>query len=181
MAEDIGIEISGFAAGLYWKYPFTSSQKEVRERAKEILKRQIEIASLLEVDTILVVPGAVGVDFMPGAEVVEYDIAYERVLESLIQLENFCENPLQFIGEMKARLVGSLFKIFYTIRMMKENLIHARTCVYNCNYLIVFSTKYRKKVLDSKIEERVKEIVSDIAKEKGFTGIRNTLYFRYFN
>jgi len=52
--------------------------------------------------------------------------------------------------------------------MMKENLIHARTCVYNCNYHIVFSTKYRKKVLDLKIEERVKEIVSDIAKEKGF-------------
>ena len=30
---------------------------------------------------------------------------------------------------------------------MKNNLKHARTCVYNCNYHIVFSTKYRRKVL----------------------------------
>jgi len=98
MAEDIGIEISGFAAGLYWKYPFTSSQKEVRERAKDVLKKQIEIASLFGVDTILVVPGAVGVDFMPGAEVVEYDIAYERALESLIKLASEAEKYKVSIG-----------------------------------------------------------------------------------
>jgi hexulose-6-phosphate isomerase len=98
MAEDIGIEISGFAAGLYWKYPFTSNSKEIREKAKEICRKQIEFASILEVDTILVVPGAVGVDFMPGAEVVEYDIAYQRALESLIQLASEAEKFKVCIG-----------------------------------------------------------------------------------
>lgn len=34
MAEDTGIEISGLAAGLYWKYPFTSNSREIRKRQK---------------------------------------------------------------------------------------------------------------------------------------------------
>ena len=49
---------------------------------------------------------------------------------------------------------------------MKDNLIHARTCVYNVNYHIVWSTKYRRKVLNSKIENRLKEILIQVSKEK---------------
>ena len=52
---------------------------------------------------------------------------------------------------------------------MKDNLIHARTCVYNVNYHIVWSTKYRRKVLNSKIETRLKEILIQVSKEKEFT------------
>ena len=48
---------------------------------------------------------------------------------------------------------------------MKDNLIHARTCVYNVNYHIVWSTKYRRKVLNSKIEARLKEILIQVSKE----------------
>ena len=51
---------------------------------------------------------------------------------------------------------------------MKDNLIHARTCVYNVNYHIVWSTKYRRKVLNSKIEARLKEILIEVSKEKEF-------------
>ena len=60
--------------------------------------------------------------------------------------------------------------LWYTIcSMSKTNLIHARTCVYNVNYHIVWSVKYRRKVLNSTIEKRLKEILLDVAKEKGFT------------
>ena len=52
--------------------------------------------------------------------------------------------------------------------MSKTDLIHARTCVYNVNYHIVWSVKYRRKVLNSTIEQRLKEILLDVAKEKGF-------------
>ena len=52
---------------------------------------------------------------------------------------------------------------------MKDNLIHARTCVYNVNYHVVWSTKYRRKVLNSKIEARLKEILIQVSKEKEFT------------
>lgn len=47
-------------------------------------------------------------------------------------------------------------------------LKHGRTCVYNVNYHIVWSTKYRCKVLNKTIEIRLKEIINTIAKEKGF-------------
>jgi putative transposase len=51
---------------------------------------------------------------------------------------------------------------------MKNNLKHVRTCVYNCNYHIVFSTKYRKKVLTQEIESYLKDLIRQIAQEKEF-------------
>ena len=51
---------------------------------------------------------------------------------------------------------------------MKENLIHSRTCVYNINYHVVWSVKYRRKVLSLEIEKRIQEIVQEIANEKEF-------------
>lgn len=50
----------------------------------------------------------------------------------------------------------------------KTNLTHARTCVYNVNYHIVWSVKYRRNVLTQEIENRLKEIAREIGKEKGF-------------
>ena len=47
-------------------------------------------------------------------------------------------------------------------------LKHGRTCVFNINYHIVWSTKYRKKVLKPNIERRLKEILIDVGKQKGF-------------
>lgn len=51
---------------------------------------------------------------------------------------------------------------------MSNKLIKARTCVYNINYHMVWSTKYRRKVLNSKIETRLKELFQEIADEKEF-------------
>ena len=52
--------------------------------------------------------------------------------------------------------------------MGKENIVYGRTCVYNCNYHIVFATKYRKKVLTPEVEKKLKEIIQHVAIEKGF-------------
>ena len=52
---------------------------------------------------------------------------------------------------------------------MKQNLIHARTCVYNINYYVVWSVKYRRSVLSAEIAEYLKTLVQQIACEKGFT------------
>ena len=51
---------------------------------------------------------------------------------------------------------------------MKQNLIHSRTCVYNINYHVVWSVKYRRKVLSAEIEGYLKTLVQQIAEEKGF-------------
>ena len=45
---------------------------------------------------------------------------------------------------------------------------HGWTCFFNINYHIVWSTKYRRKVLTSEIETRLKEILINVAQEKGF-------------
>lgn len=50
----------------------------------------------------------------------------------------------------------------------KTELIHARTCVYNVNYHIVWTVKYRRKVLTEEIEMYLKELFQDIANEKEF-------------
>ncbi|MDD7452489.1 MAG: transposase, partial [Blautia obeum] len=41
---------------------------------------------------------------------------------------------------------------------MKENLIHYRTCVCNINYHMVWSVKYRRKILNPEIEEYLQEL-----------------------
>ena len=56
--------------------------------------------------------------------------------------------------------------------MGKENIVHGRTSVYNCNYHIVFTTKYRRKVLNINISQYFKQVLNEVAKEKEFK-IRN--------
>jgi hexulose-6-phosphate isomerase len=73
MAEEVGIELYSLASSLYWEYNYTSGDEMKRNKAKEITKKQLEIASLLGCDTILVVPGAVNVFFEQDGEVVEYE------------------------------------------------------------------------------------------------------------
>ena len=60
-----------------------------------------------------------------------------------------------------------IFAILYVGKSM-EQLRHNRTCVFNINYHIVWSTKYRRKVLNTDIERRLKEILIDVGKQKGF-------------
>ena len=52
--------------------------------------------------------------------------------------------------------------------MNKNNLKHARTCVYNVNYHIVWSVKYRRKVITPEVESYMRTVIDEIAKAKGF-------------
>lgn len=52
---------------------------------------------------------------------------------------------------------------------MKDNLIHYRTYVCSINYHVVWSVKYRRKILTAEKEEFLKQLVRQIAEEKGFT------------
>ncbi len=51
---------------------------------------------------------------------------------------------------------------------MKDNLVHARTCIYNVHYHVVWSVKYRRKVLTPMVEEMFKQLVTDIGADKDF-------------
>ena len=52
---------------------------------------------------------------------------------------------------------------------MKDNLIYYRTSVCNINYHVVWSVKYRRKILSEDVELYLKDLVQQIAADKGFT------------
>ena len=58
--------------------------------------------------------------------------------------------------------------IHYTI-CMENKYTHARTCVYNINYHIVWCVKYRRKVLSADISNRLIELLKAVGNEKGFS------------
>ena len=99
-ADDAGIEILSLTNALNWNTSFTSDKEEIREKAFDILSRQIRIANILGVDSILVIPGYVSIDFVskdlhpsedtdknddyhPSQEIIRYDIAYKRALTGM--------------------------------------------------------------------------------------------------
>jgi L-ribulose-5-phosphate 3-epimerase len=134
--EAAELEIAGLATGLYWSYAMTSADPVIRDKAIDVCKKQLEVAALLGVDTILVIPGAVGVDFIPEAEVTDYEYAYDRALESIgklvpyaesagvcIGIENvwnkFLLSPLEmrsFIDALGTSYVGSYFDVGNTLQ-----------------------------------------------------------------
>lgn len=97
-AEEMNIELPSVASGLYWKYSLTSEDNSTREKAKDIVKKQLEVAATLGANTILVVPGAVGVDFIPNFKAVNYEVAYNTSLESFKELKQYAEQYKVNIG-----------------------------------------------------------------------------------
>lgn len=55
---------------------------------------------------------------------------------------------------------------------MKRNnskYTYGRTCVYNINYHIIWGTTYRRKWMTAGLEDEIKQILHDIARENGFS------------
>lgn len=104
--EEAELDIAGLATGLYWTYSMTSGNDNNRIRAMDICKKQLELASAFGVDAILVIPGAVGIDFIPGAEVVDYERAYDLAMEAIGKL-----TPLQLVQEsqLQSKMSGTNF------------------------------------------------------------------------
>ena len=135
LSERSGLLLSGLATGLYWGANAASSDPAVRSRAEAVLKKQIEVAQVLGVDAILVVPATVGADFIPNCEVVPYDAAWERATEFIgaalpaaaeggvrICIENvwnkFLLSPLemrQFVAQFGSEWVGAYFDVGNTL------------------------------------------------------------------
>ncbi|MEM9160266.1 MAG: sugar phosphate isomerase/epimerase family protein [Verrucomicrobiota bacterium] len=92
LADEIGLKLSGLATGLYWGANPASNDQAQRDKAREVLEKQIRAAADLGVDAVLVVPGSVGADFIPGCEELPYDAVWERAIK-------FVKSGLAFAGE----------------------------------------------------------------------------------
>lgn len=131
LAAEQGLTLSGLATGMYWEFNPASENAETRASAKTVLEKQIRVASRLGIDAVLVVPGSVGADFIPGCEELSYDLVWDRatafVADSLplakelgvtMCIENvwnkFLLSPRemgQFIDQFDDERVGSYFDV----------------------------------------------------------------------
>lgn len=131
LAADSGLTLSGLATGMYWEFNPASENAETRAQAKAVLEKQIRVASQLGIGAVLVVPGSVGADFIPGCEELSYDKVWDRATEFIsnalplakelgvdIGVENvwnkFLLSPLEmarFIDQFDDAHVGSYFDV----------------------------------------------------------------------
>lgn len=98
IADDLDLEIPSVGVWSLWENNLVSDSTAIREKAEGIVTRQLEIASLLGADTILLVPGYVGCDFATEPERIRYDIAYERSQEAIARLVPLAEKLKVNIG-----------------------------------------------------------------------------------
>jgi len=73
---DETVPVHGMYAGDAWKLPLTSNDASVRQRGLDLMYRSIDVAVILGMSSLLIVPGAVTED-------VSYGHAYDRAREAL--------------------------------------------------------------------------------------------------
>lgn len=85
-AEELGIKIPSLSSGLCWANSLTANDPAERQRAFDMVARQLYCAKMIGAETILVIPGSVSVEFVPEWGVVDYDVVYDRALEQMKKL-----------------------------------------------------------------------------------------------
>jgi len=130
-ARKIGIEISSVASGESWTCSPTANDPEHRAKIIDFTCKALQVTKWLGTDAYLFVPGAVDVFFLPDAEVIDYDICYQRATEAVrkilpvaqksgvaICIENvwnkFLLSPLEmrdFIDSFNSKMVGAYFDV----------------------------------------------------------------------
>ncbi len=130
-AQKIGIEISSVASGESWTCSPTANKASVRKKIVDFTCQALQVAKWLGTDAYLFVPGAVDVFFLPDAEVIPYDVCYQRATEAVKQIlpaaqetgvtlciENvwnkFLLSPLEmrdFIDSLDSKFVGAYFDV----------------------------------------------------------------------
>lgn len=86
ISKEIGLDLPSVASGLFWDYNFSNPDAANNRKAKEVVRKMLETASLLGADTILVIPGSVDVFFNPNAPVITYETVYEKTAAALHDL-----------------------------------------------------------------------------------------------
>ncbi|OAS82509.1 MULTISPECIES: sugar phosphate isomerase/epimerase family protein [Metabacillus] len=91
LALSYGLQLRSLSTGLLWQSPLSSANENVREQGRKIILKQIELASVMGIDTVLVVPGSVTQD-------VSYDDCYKRSQDELKKVLDEAEKRQVTIG-----------------------------------------------------------------------------------
>ena len=134
-AEELGLSLHSLSCSLCWDYRLSDDDKANREKAKDMIKKQLETAKILGADTILVIPGVVNAEFSAPEKKVAYDVVYDRALEGISELKLYAEalevnmglenvwnkfllSPMEmrdFIDKVDSKYVGSYLDIGNTL------------------------------------------------------------------
>ena len=136
MAEDMGLELYSLSCGLCWDYRLSDEDQSMREKAKDMIKKQLDTASILGADTALVIPGAVNVEFSSPEKKVAYDVVYERALEGINELKRYAESVKVNIG------LENVWNKFLLSPMEMRDFIDKIGSEYVGSYLDVGNTLY---------------------------------------
>jgi L-ribulose-5-phosphate 3-epimerase len=93
-----GLQPASVTCGALWDNQLTSSDAAKRAEGKRIVTRCLEVAGKLGATGILVVPGSVETFFMPEGEIVQYDVAVQRIEEAAKELAPVAEKNKAAIG-----------------------------------------------------------------------------------
>lgn len=173
-AKNAGIELYSVASILFWKYSLTANDEKTREKAKNIVRKQLEVASWLGCDTILVVPGAVEAAFTGGTEIIPYDVVYNRSLEALLELKEDAERLKVNIGieNVWNKFLVSPVEMKEFIEKINSEYVGAYFDVGNI--LNIGYPDHWIKILGDKIKKiHIKDFKKDVGTLSGFVDLLN--------
>jgi hexulose-6-phosphate isomerase len=81
--EALGLTVPSVASGLYWSRALADADPATRQQAQEDLRQMIRIAAGLGARTLLTIPGAVEVFFLPDRAVQPYEEVHKYAVEGL--------------------------------------------------------------------------------------------------
>lgn len=130
-AAQAGIKITSVASGAFWGMSLTDPKVSVRRKALAFLNDALRVTGQLRAGALLVIPGCVHADFIPGCAEVPYDEVYKTAQKQIraalpaakryraaICIENvwnkFLLSPLEFRGfvrSFKSPWVGAYYDV----------------------------------------------------------------------
>ena len=136
LADGMGLALYSLSCGLCWDYRLSDDDPALRAKAKDMIKKQLETAKILGADTILVIPGAVNVEFSFPEKKVAYDVVYDRALEGLNELKTYAE-------ELKVNIaLENVWNKFLLSPMEMRDFIDKLDSEYVGSYLDIGNTMY---------------------------------------
>ncbi len=171
--RDMGMGFSSIYSREQWKYMISSGEAARRQQAEAIVKRLIEVAGLLDIGAVLVIPGAVDDSlFGKEPEIVPYDVVYERVQETLQRLLPLAAdaNTILAIENVPSKFLLSPLEMARFV----DEIGHVNLGVYFdvANAMPNGFPEHWLRILGARITRiHVKDYRLDIGGLKGFTGL----------
>ncbi|WEG11112.1 sugar phosphate isomerase/epimerase [Pullulanibacillus sp. KACC 23026] len=124
MAKRYDLKLRSLSTALFWEFPLSDPDKAVRKKGQEVLRKQIELAEAMGMDTVLVVPGIVNSRTPYETCYANSRVSIETILPQAEQahvrigLENvgnkFLLSPMEFVSyidSFQSPALGAYFDI----------------------------------------------------------------------